>query len=61
MTFCMGEFNRLVLLHKFNKEDIELCKMILLEIVYSWTQEEEVKPVLDSHYIHRWSPQRRHE
>ena len=39
MTFCIGEFNRLVFLHKFNKEDIELYKMILLEIVYSWTQE----------------------
>ena len=34
MTFFMGEFNRLVLLHKSNKEDVELCKMILLEIVY---------------------------
>ena len=42
MTFCMGEFNRLFLLHKSNKEDIELCKMILFEIVYSGLKREKL-------------------
>ena len=35
--------------------------MILLEIVYLWSQEGEVKPVKDSHYIHKWCPSRRHD